>query len=494
VDPVPRDPWPAPTASGAVDAVVTVPGSKSVTNRALVLAALADGPSTIRGPLRARDTLLMAGALRALGVDVADRGLDWRVEPAALRGPAVVDVGNAGTVLRFVPPLAALADGPVRFDGDARARERPVAPLLGALRELGADIDDGGRGALPLTVRGAGHLPGGAATIDASSSSQLVSGLLLAGSRYDKGIALRHAGPPVPSSRQLAMTVHMLREAGAVVTEESTPDGREWTVEAGRLKATEWTVAPDLSTAAPFVAAALVTGGRVRVPGWPRLAHQPGDRLPELLERMGARCELDAGGLTVRGGGGIAGLDADLADCGELTPVLAALAALAGSPSTLRGVAHLRGQETDRLAALARELTRLGGAVTETADGLRIVPRPLHGGVFATYQDHRLAMAAAVIGLAVPGVAIRDVATTGKTIPDFPARWSAMLAGPARPADTPPAPSGLAAQLDATARPAAADRPEEDTDTPVPGTRSGSAGAPRPAGEPAGGTERGPAR
>ena len=410
--------------------MVPVPGSKSVTNRALVLAALASGPSTIRRPLRARDTLLMAGALRALGVRVTDEGDDWRVEPAALRGPASVDVGNAGTVLRFVPPVAALADGPVRFDGDPRARERPIAPLLGALRELGAEVDDGGRGALPLTLHGTGRLPGGAAGIDASGSSQLVSGLLLAGARYDKGLVLRHSGPPVPSALQLAMTVQMLRDAGAAVTEQSTPDGREWTVEPGRLSPADRTVPPDLSTAAPFVAAALVAGGRVLVPGWPRRAYQPGDRLPELLTRMGGRCELTERGLTVTGPGPgeLAGIDADLADCGELAPVLAALAALARTPSTLRGVGHLRGQETDRLAALARELTALGGRVTETADGLRIVPRPLHGGVFETYHDHRLAMAAAVLGLAVPGVAVRDVATTGKTIPDFPARWSAMLA------------------------------------------------------------------
>jgi len=414
-----------------VDAVVAVPGSKSMTNRALVLAALASGASTIRRPLRARDTLLMAGALRALGVRVGDDGDDdWRVEPAALRGPATVDVGNAGTVLRFLPPVAALAAGPVRFDGDPRVRERPIAPLLGALRELGAELDDGGRGALPITVRGTGRLAGGATTIDASSSSQLVSGLLLAAPRYDKGLLLRHAGPPVPSGLQLALTVQMLRDAGAAVAEQSTSDGHEWTVEPGQLSPVDRVVAPDLSTAAPFAAAALVAGGRVRVPGWPARAYQPGDRLPELLTRMGGRCELTAQGLTVTGPGpgGLSGIDADLSDCGELTPVLAAVAALAGTPSTLRGVAHLRGQETDRLAALATELTALGGQVSETADGLRIVPRPLHAGVFETYHDHRLAMAAAVLGLAVPGLAVRNVATTGKTIPDFPARWSAMLA------------------------------------------------------------------
>jgi 3-phosphoshikimate 1-carboxyvinyltransferase len=421
------DPWPAPRATGPVDAVVAVPGSKSVTNRALVLAALADGPSTIRRPLRARDTRLMAAALAALGVRVTDSGEDWRVEPGVLRGPAAIDVGLAGTVLRFVPPVAALAIGRVDFDGDPRARERPMGPLLTALRALGAAVDDDGRGALPFTLHGAGGLPGGAVVIDASSSSQFVSALLLAAPRYDQGLVLRHAGPPVPSGPQLAMTAQMLRDAGAEVDEASTADGREWTVKPGQLAARDVPVAPDLSTAAPFVAAALATGGRVRVPGWPRRSSQPGDLLPDLLTRMGGRCELDGDGLTVTGGDRILGLDADLADGTELVPVLVALAALASTPSTLRGIGHMRGHETDRLAALAREIGGLGGAVTETADGLRIEPRPLHGGVFGTYHDHRLAMAAAVLGLAVPGVQIEDVATTGKTAPDFPARWLAML-------------------------------------------------------------------
>jgi 3-phosphoshikimate 1-carboxyvinyltransferase len=423
----PPDPWPAPRATEPVDAVVNLPGSKSVTNRALVLAALADGPGTIRGPLHARDTLLMVAAVRALGTRVVVAGEDWRVEPAPLRGPATVDVGLAGTVLRFVPPLAALAVGRVDFDGDPRSRERPVGPLLAALRALGAAVDDGGRGALPFTVHGTGGLPGGTATIDASGSSQLVSGLLLAAPRYDAGLVLRHVGPPVPSALQLALTVQMLRDAGATVDEVSEPDRREWIVKPGSVAGTEVAVAPDLSTAAPFVAAALVSGGRVRVPGWPRRAFQPGDRLPALLTAMGAQCELDGAGLTVTGAGRICGLDADLADCTELVPVLVALAALADSPSTLRGIAHMRGHETDRLAALAREFTGLGGEVTETADGLRIVPRPLQGGVFGTYHDHRLAMAAAVVGLAVPGIRIENVATTAKTVPDFPARWLAMV-------------------------------------------------------------------
>lgn len=424
--PTPGSPWPAPYAAGPVDAVVRVPGSKSVTNRALVLAALADGPSRLRAPLRARDTTLMAAALRVLGVGIADEGDDWVVTPVPLTGGGTVDVGLAGTVQRFVPPLAALAAGPVRFDGDPRARERPLAPLLAGLRALGATIDDGGRGGLPLTVRGAGGLRGGTAEVDASASSQFVSGLLLAAPRYDAGIRLRHTGTgPVPSSLQVGMTVHMLRSAGATVG--SDPDGREWTVAPGRLRGGELAVAPDLSSAAPFVAAAVATGGRVRVPGWPRRSRQPGDRLPELLSRMGAACVLDDDGLTVTAGDRFDGLDADLADCTELVPALVALAALARTPSTLRGIGHMRGHETDRLTALATELTRLGGEVVETADALRIRPRPLHGGTVRTYHDHRIAMFAAVLGLAVDGVLVEDVATTGKTVPDFVDRWVGML-------------------------------------------------------------------
>jgi 3-phosphoshikimate 1-carboxyvinyltransferase len=329
-------------------------------------------------------------------------------------------------VLRFLPPVAALADGPVSFDGDPRARERPVGPVLTALRALGATIDDGGRGSLPFTVRGRGGLRGGPAKLDASGSSQFVSGLLLAAPRYARGLRLRHTGAgPVPSRMQVAMTVRMLGAAGATV--ESDPDGRGWTVAAGRLSARDLTVPPDLSTATPFVAAALAAGGRVRVPGWPAHADQPGDRLPELLTRMGAVATLDGDGLTVTAGDTIDGLDADLADCSELVPVLVALAALARTPSTFRGIAHMRGHETDRLAALATELTRLGGEAAETADGLRVVPRPLHGGTVRTYGDHRMAMFAAVLGLAVDGVEVEDVATTAKTAPDFVERWTGML-------------------------------------------------------------------
>jgi 3-phosphoshikimate 1-carboxyvinyltransferase len=399
-----------------------------MTNRALVLAALADGPSTIRHPLLARDTLLMADGLGALGIGVTDGpGGGWVVTPERLRGAAAVDVGNAGTVLRFLPVVAALAEGHVVFDGDPRARVRPIRPVLDALRSLGAEIDDAGRGGLPFTVRGAGGLPGGEVTLDASGSSQFVSALLLAGPRFRDGITVVHEGPPVPSQPHIAMTVAMLREAGADV-DDSAPD--RWHVAPGVLRARDWVVEPDLSNAAPFLAAALVTGGQVTVTGWPEPTTQPGDQLRQLLAAMGAACVLHAGGLTVQGLGEVFGLDADLRDVGELVPVLAAVGAIAaagGAPSRLSGIGHLRGHETDRLAALANELGGLGADVEETADGLAIAPAPLHGALFHTYDDHRLATAAAVVGLTVPGVLVEDVATTAKTLPDFPERWAAML-------------------------------------------------------------------
>ncbi|WP_149264957.1 3-phosphoshikimate 1-carboxyvinyltransferase [Actinomadura sp. K4S16] len=416
--------WSAPVAHAPVDATVPLPGSKSMTNRALILAALAEAPACITRPLHSRDTELMADALRALGAGIGEDGADWQVLPGRLEGPARVDVGLAGTVMRFLPPVAALASGEVAVDGDPRARERPMGPIITALRALGAEIDDGGRGALPFTVRGSGSVPGGQVVIDASASSQLVSGLLLAAPRFDKGVEVRHEGPPVPSAPHLAMTVQMLRQAGAEV--ETGPD--VWRVAPGPLRGGEWVIEPDLSNAAQFLGAALVTGGRVTIPGWPAETTQPGDALRGLLAAMGAEVTRGPDGLTVRGGDGFGGLDADLHEVGELTPVLAALAALAGSPSRLTGVAHLRGHETDRLAALVAEINGLGGDVRELPDGLEIRPRPLRGGVFRTYDDHRMVMAAALLGLAVPGIEVENPDTVGKTLPNFTRQWASMLA------------------------------------------------------------------
>ena len=420
-------PWPAPRARGPLAATVRVPGSKSITNRGLVLGALSTGTTVLRGALRSRDTALMAAGLRVLGAKVDNEAPDRIVVrspgPPLCPGGARIDVGNAGTVARFLPPVATLATGAVTFDGDPRVRERPIAPLLAALRALGGSVEPAPGGGLPAVVHGRGRLPGGEVTLDAAASSQLVSGLLLAAPAYDDGAVIRHAGARLPSQPHLAMTVAMLRDASAAV---ETDGMSEWRVRPGPLRPRDVTVEPDLSGAAAFLAAPLVAGGWVRVAGWPADSTQPGAVLPDLLAAMGAEVVRDADGLTVAGDGPALGIDVDLRDCGELVPVLAAVAATAATASRFGGVGHLRGQETDRLAALAREMQRLGGDVRETADGLAVRPRRLHGGLFATYDDHRLAMAAAVLGLGVDGVLVENVATVGKTLPDFPRLWREM--------------------------------------------------------------------
>ena len=418
--------WPAPVAAGPVVATVSLPGSKSQTNRALVLAALSHQPSQLVAPLRSRDTELMVTGLRALGTDVDATGDDWSVRPAPLHGPAGVDVGNAGTVMRFLPPVAALATGPVRFDGDPRARERPLAPVIGALRNLGVEVE-ASDDRLPLTVHGRGWVLGGSVEIDASTSSQFVSALLLAAPRFADAVEVRHVGGRIPSGAHIDMTVEMLRAAGAIVEHV---DDTTWRVEPGPLRVGRHVVEPDLSNAAAFLAAAVVTGGKVTVPGWPLRTTQAGDALRHLLPRLGATVELDEAGLTVTGPGRVLGADLDLSDVGELAPVLAAVAALGDGPSTLRGIGHLRHHETDRLAALSREIGVLGGDVRETPDGIEVRPRRLHGGRFETYEDHRLATAAGVLGLRVPGVEVVDVATTAKTLPTFVALWERMLTAP----------------------------------------------------------------
>jgi 3-phosphoshikimate 1-carboxyvinyltransferase len=419
-------PWNTPASRGPVGGTVAVPGSKSVTNRALILSALADGPSVLQSALRSRDTDLMADGLRALGVDVAEDGDSWVVTPNELRGPATVDVGLAGTVMRFVPAAATLATGDVLVDGDPRARERPLAPLIEALRAMGADVDDGGRGALPITVHGKGSLAGGEVEIDASASSQLVTALLLPAARWTDGVHLRHVGPrSVPNAPHLRMTVEMLRDRGVAATD----DRGEWHVAPGVIQARDEEIEPDLSATAPFLAAAAATGGVVRT-RWPSDSCQPGAMLPDVLAQFGASTSVDGGMLTVTGGS-LYGVDLDLRDAGELTPVIAAVAALASTPSTLTGIGYLRGHETDRLAALARELTGLGASVDELDDGLVIKPARLSGGTFHTYADHRLVMAAAVIGLVVSGIDVDDAGAVAKTFPDFVDVWSAFVSGDA---------------------------------------------------------------
>jgi len=426
-------PWAAPVAERPLDATVEIPGSKSLTNRLLVLAALADGPGVLRGALRSRDSDLMVAGLRALGVGVEVDGSTVHVTPAPLRGGADVDCGLAGTVMRFLPPVAALADGTVRFDGDEAARVRPMAPVLDALLQLGVGVDDAGRGRLPFTVTGTGAVRGGTVDVDASASSQFVSGLLLAGARFDEGLTVRHVGSRLPSLPHIEMTVLTLREVGVEVQVSglggAPDDVPTWRVLPGPVAARDVRVEPDLSNAAPFLAAALVAGGSVRVPGWPAETTQPGALVPGILERMGGRWSLDDGVLTVSGDGTVHGIDVDLSPAGELAPTIAALAAVADSPSRLRGITHLRGHETDRLAALRAEIVALGGGCEETDDGLAITPAPLHGGVWHSYADHRMATSGALVGLRVPGVEVENVSTTAKTLPGFTALWSGMLAG-----------------------------------------------------------------
>ena len=423
--------WSAPQPTGPLSWTQEVPGSKSMTNRALILAALADSPSIIYNPLVSRDTDLMKEALKAMGVGISDWGPHLRVTPGQLHG-ATVDCGLAGTIMRFLPPVAALADGPVVIDGDPYARKRPMSTMTKALRELGVDIEGD---SLPLSITPHGIPEGSEVTIDASASSQFVSGLLLAGARYRNGISVRHEGGTVPSQPHILMTIGMLRDAGVhVVAGEDN-----WVVRPGKIDGREWYIEPDLSNATPFLAAAAVAGGSVSIPNWPEETDQPGNAFRGILEQMGAQVEyvpqaprqdpyLKVTG-PEEGLAGLRGIDLDMGDIGELTPTVTALCALASTPSTLTGIAHLRGHETDRLAALATEINGLGGNVTELDDGLRITPAPLHGGQWHSYADHRMATAGAIIGLAVEGVEVEDIDTTSKTLPGFAGMWEAMIRG-----------------------------------------------------------------
>lgn len=423
--------WPAPfRGKRPVDAIVTIPGSKSVTNRALILAAQATTPSIIRKPLVSRDSELMSAGLAAMGVGIESgsdaQGDYWVITPAPLKGPAKVDVGNAGTVMRFLPPLAALASGDIAFDGDPRSYERPLGPVIKALEDLGISIEHEGRYSLPMVMKSQGSIPGGNLTIDASASSQFLSALLLVAPSMTNGITVKHSGGTLPSMPHIEMTVQMLRDFGATVTVDAA--AQSWRVEPGALHGVDLVIEPDLSNAAPFISLAMVCGGSITISDWPRSTTQPGDQLRDIFTSMGSTVELVDGGLKVTGGESIHGIDIDLHDVGELTPSIAALAALADSPSHLRGIGHLRLHETDRLAALTREINSLGGNVTEEETALHITPAPLHSGVFHTYEDHRIATAGAVIGLVVDGIEVENIATTRKTLTDFPGLWKSLLA------------------------------------------------------------------
>jgi len=419
--------WQAPfRGDKPISATLTIPGSKSATNRALVLAALAQTPSTLIRPLHSRDTELMIKALKALGTEISitTSGSDAtiQVNPKKLMGPASIDVGNAGTVMRFLLPVAALAQGLIHFDGDARSHERPVGPLIQSLTDLGVSIEHGGRFALPLTINGSGGIAGGSVAVDASKSSQFLSALLLAAPAMRNGLEVRHIGERLPSLPHIEMTLDLLETFGAQV---SVADNL-WKV-TGSLSGKTMVIEPDLSNAAPFLAAVMVCGGEVIIKDWPIKTNQPGDRLRDIFTQMGANMEFVQSGLRVRGNGVVRGIDIDLHNEGELTPVIAALAALADSPSRLTGIGHLRLHETDRLSALRNELELLGGKVTEGPDSLLIEPRTLHSGTFHTYEDHRLATAGALLGLKVSGIKVENIETTRKTLPDFVELWSTLL-------------------------------------------------------------------
>ncbi|MGK0721506.1 3-phosphoshikimate 1-carboxyvinyltransferase [Leucobacter sp. W1478] len=432
-------PWSAPMASGRLAATVALPGSKSLTGRELILAALADGPSILRAPLHSRDSALMIEALRALGTTIEEFGApgpfgpDLRITPAeTLTGSTTIECGLAGTVMRFMPPVAALALGPTAFDGDPYARKRPMRAILEALRALGADIADEGRGALPFTVHGTGTLRGGRVELDASLSSQFVSGLLLSAARFEEGVHVIHTGSRLPSVPHIEMTLETLRARGV---EADSPAPGEWRVAPGSIRARDLTIEPDLSNAAPFLAAALVVGGQVTVPNWPAKTTQVGDQLRELLPAFGAEVTYapglsGSGSLTVTGSGRVGGVRLHVPEAGELAPTLVGLAALADGPSEITGIGHIRHHETDRIAALVSEIRGLGGDAEELEDGIAIRPATLHDGLWKSYADHRMATTGALLGLRTPGVEIEDVESTAKTLPQFTALWERMLGAP----------------------------------------------------------------
>lgn len=414
--------WEAPTSDG-FSATVVLPGSKSLTNRELVLSALADEPSRLIAPLISRDSNLMIEALTSLGVKFEWEKENLLVTPGVLTGPAKIDCGLAGTVMRFLPPLSMLATGDIEFDGDAGARARPMQTTIDSLQALGALVT-AESASLPFTVHATGSVAGGELQIDASSSSQFVSGLLLSAARFTNGLNLTHVGRHLPSMPHIEMTIATLLNRGV---NASSPNPANWVVEPGVIGGGEVVIEPDLSNAGPFLAAAMVAAGEVSIPNWPEQTTQVGSHYINILRQMGATVELVDGTLNISGNGEIQGVDLDLSEAGELTPTITGLCALATSPSRLTGIRHLRGHETDRLAALATEINKLGGKVTELEDGLVIEPAALKAGVWHSYHDHRMATTGAIIGLRVPGVEVQDIQTTSKTMPDFPEMWRNML-------------------------------------------------------------------
>ncbi|MDP9806713.1 3-phosphoshikimate 1-carboxyvinyltransferase [Trueperella bonasi] len=423
--------WTAPH-SGPVEATVNIPGSKSLTNRYVVLAALGSDPVTLHHPLVARDTELMAGALETLGARIERDPESWTVHPGPIRG-GEVECGLAGTVMRFIPPLAAFANDPVRLDGDQAARVRPMDAIVGGLRELGVKVEaseHAGSPVLPITVHGTGTIEGGALQIDASASSQFVSALLLAAPRMTRGLDLRHVGASLPSQPHVDMTVRVLREAGIDIVAMPEESPNRWIVSPGTPQLPDVTIEPDLSNAGAFLAAAMVTGGQVSIPRWPSVTTQPGDSYREIFAAMGARITLEDGLLTVVGPDVIEPYNADMKDVGELVPTVAAVAAFAQGTSHLRNIGHLRGHETNRLAALVAELGKMGVEAWEDGDNLVIEGGgELRPAVIESYEDHRMATFGAILGLRLAGTEVVNVETTSKTLPGFAQMWERAFGG-----------------------------------------------------------------
>ena len=406
---------------GPLDARVRVPGSKSETNRALLSAALARGRSELSGALDSDDTRAMRGALRELGCAVEERGGDWSVAGcdgrfAAPRAPLFAE--NSGTTARFLAAAAPFAAGPVVIDGNARMRERPIDDLARALAALGARIQILGKhGCPPLRVE-PGGLRGGRAEIDASRSSQFVSAVLIAAPYADADLRLELAGGVLVSRPYVLLTLEIMRRFGAVARFESEKALR--VSAARRYSAQRHAIEPDASAAAyPFCAAA-IAGGRVRVDGLPRASLQADLALLERLEQMGCRIERgDSHASVTRPDGPLRGIDTDMNELPDAVLALAVVALFAETPTRIRNVANLRIKETDRLAALERELAKLGARVRASADALEIEPGPLRGAAIDTYDDHRMAMAFALAGLRLPGVRILDPGCVSKTWPDY---------------------------------------------------------------------------
>ena len=424
------EPWAAPTVSAPIAASIKLPGSKSLTNRELVLAALATSPTELIEPLISRDSELMIAALTSLGAQferLTDSMVVSPIESSRAAEAVAIDCGLAGTVMRFVPPLAGLHAGSVEFDGDAAAKRRPMATTIDSLRALGVSVEQPATsaGRLPFTVSSGGSIRGGELEIDASESSQFVSGLLLAAARFEEGLTLTHRGEHLPSMPHIEMTLDCLQKRGVDARQTAAAT---WRVEPGAIAGGRVVIEPDLSNAGPFLAAAMVAGGSVTIAHWPTKTTQVGDHFESILTQMGATVVRDERGLTLSSDGHINGINIDLSIGGELAPVVAVLAALAETPSRISGIAHLRGHETDRLAALTTEINRAGGNCRETEDGLAIEPSSsLHGCDWLSYEDHRMATAGAIMGLRVPGIRVENIGTTAKTMPEFTQLWSQLL-------------------------------------------------------------------